>query len=379
MPDKKPIHFRSHVSDPRRLRAMQMRSKVESAIREFFVGQDFLEVRTPLLVKSPGMETHIRPFEVKPFGFDSERCKANSADRTSPFFLPTSPEFAMKKLLVGGLPRIFQICPAFRSEPKSSTHLAEFTMLEWYRTRSDYLAIMDDAEALFRFIAAKLSVNSVKFQGSTIHLESKWPRLFIRDFFRQVTGLDIHTASESDFRKYLRSKGLSSDSSATTASGSKSDSRDSFDSVDSWDDLYFRIWLNVVEPALPKETPCIVYGYPASQAALSVKTADADGYQWAKRFEIYALGLELANAFEELTDADEQVRRFESDMEDRTRFYAGDPNPFPKSPMDDDFISALRQGLPPSGGIALGVDRLVMLFADEPEIQNTFWLEPYTG
>jgi lysyl-tRNA synthetase class 2 len=138
-----------------------------------------------------------------------------------------------------------------------------------------------------------------------------------------------------------------------------------------WDDLYFKIWLNLIEPKLPADRAVFVTRYPASQAALAVIDQDPDGSRWARRFEVYAGGLELGNAFEELTDPIEQRARFTKDMELREKIYGP---AFPKSPLDEGFLKALEEGLPPSGGIAVGVDRMVMLFADENEIDYTQWL-----
>ncbi|RYZ73086.1 MAG: EF-P lysine aminoacylase GenX, partial [Proteobacteria bacterium] len=143
-----------------------------------------------------------------------------------------------------------------------------------------------------------------------------------------------------------------------------------------WDDLYFLIWLNDVEPNLPKDRPLIIYHYPPSQAALAVTEIGDDGNRWAKRFEFYIAGIELGNAFEELTDPIEQRARFENDQKVRRETY-GDT--YPVSPIDEDFLNALAEGMPPSGGIAVGVDRMVQLFANEPELAKTLWLESEPG
>lgn len=337
------MRWTAHTLDPRRVRGVAMRARVESAIREFFGSRGFLETRTPLIVPSPGMEPHIRTFAVM-----------RSASAGSPAgHLPTSPEFAMKRLLVGGLERIFQICPAFRDEPPSSTHEAEFTMLEWYRAYAGLEDIMLDTEELFAGIARMLFGRAaIPFQGQEIDVSTPWPRLRVRDLFVQHAGVDLVAASSRDAlaRECVR-LGLSP---ATE---------------DTWDDLYFRIWLNLIEPRLPRDRALLVTRYPASQAALAVIDSDSDGSRWARRFECYAGGLELGNAFEELTDPIEQRRRFIEDMALRERQYG--PG-FPRSPIDEGFLQALEEGLPPSGGIAVGVDRMVMLFADEPEIRYTF-------
>lgn len=340
----KTLKWMNRVLDPRRLHAVSTRARVEAAIREFFNSRDFIETRTPLLVPSPGMEPHIRPFRI--------------ADHAS--YLPTSPEFAMKRLLAGGLERIFQICPAFRDEPPSITHSPEFTMLEWYRAYAGYEEIMQDTEALFESVAIRLfGEPALSWQGGgngrKISVAAPWPRLRVRDLFRDIAGIDLAAcASAADLARECKRLGLACDLAR-----------------EDWDDLYFKIWLNLIEPKLPQDRAVFVTRYPASQAALAVIDSDPDGSRWARRFEAYAGGLELGNAFEELTDPAEQRRRFEKDMQLRARVYGPD---FPPTPIDEGFISALSEGIPPSGGIAVGVDRMVMLFANEPEIEKTFWL-----
>lgn len=341
------ISWTNRVLDPRRRHAVQIRSQVEREIRSFFLSQDFLEVRTPLLVTCPGMEPHIRPFSVQRTGKSEEEAPTQ--------FLPTSPEFAMKRLLVGGLEKIFQLCPAFRDEPHSVTHRPEFTMLEWYRAYAGYEKIMEDTERLFENLALKLFGRpSLRFQGQEISVKTPWPRLRVRDLFLEKVGIDLsQKSSRAGLAAHCVRLGLKPNPDET------------------WDDLYFKIWLNLIEPQLPQDQAVFVTRYPASQAALSVIDSDPDGSYWARRFEAYAGGLELGNAFEELTDPQEQRRRFIEDMELREQTYGPE---FPKNPLDEGFLSALEEGMPPSGGIAVGVDRMVMLFADEPEIDFTFWI-----
>jgi lysyl-tRNA synthetase class 2 len=319
--------WKSHIQNPRRQHALKVRDKTEAGIRTFFRERGFIETRTPLLVASPGMEPHIRPIEIK--------------TNTSRVFLPTSPEFAMKKLLAGGLTQIFQICPAFRDEPLSTTHHPEFTMLEWYRAHATEHDIKKDTE--------------ITFQGKKISVKTPWPRLRTRDLFKEITEIDlVKSATPQALAKDCARLGIQ-----TSA-------------ADTWDDLYFKIWLNCIEPKLPHDQAVFVTRYPASQAALAVVDKDPDGSLWARRFEAYAGGLELANAFYELTDPIEQRKRFEKDMELRAQTYGPE---FLPNPIDEEFMRALKEGLPPSAGIALGVDRLVMLLADEPEIAYTIWLE----
>jgi lysyl-tRNA synthetase class 2 len=340
----KTLHWNHHVLNPRRIRALDRRAQVEAMIRSFFGSQGFRETRTPLLVPCPGMEPHIRPFRV-----------ASTKNSDSSVFLPTSPEFAMKRLLAGGLEKIFQICPAFRDEPKSSTHHPEFTMLEWYRAYSSYEDMMQDTEALFESIALQLFHQpSLHYQGRDISVQRPWPRFKIRDLFLELAGVDLVTQNSVErLRNSCVQLGID------------------YSETDTWDDLYFRIWLNRIENQLPKNQAVFVTRYPASQAALAVIDSDRDGSKWAKRFEFYIGGLEMGNAFEELTDPIEQRKRFEKDMNLRAEIYGPD---FPKSPIDEGFLDALEEGMPPAAGIAVGVDRMVMLYADESEIEWTTWL-----
>ena len=314
--------------DPRRVRAMEMRARVERGVREFFVARGFREVRTPVLVPCPGMEPHIKPFRVEGAGW-----------------LQTSPEFAMKRLLAAGWERIFQLAPVFRDEPDAPHHRREFLMLEWYRAWAGMEEILVDTEELVAALAREI-FGEARVAG--IDVTPPWPRLRVRDLFASV-GVDL---AGGDLREACRRLHVAA-------------AED-----DSWDDLMQRIWLEKVEPELPADRAVFVVRYPASQAALAVVDADDDGTRWARRFEVYAGGLELANAFEELTDPVEQRRRFAADMELRQAVHRG---AIPVVPMPEELLAALEDGMPPSGGIALGVDRLAMLFAGETDIGWMSW------
>ncbi len=357
------MKWMDHVLDPRRLKAIQVRAQVEAGIRHFFGGEGFTEVRTPLLVPSPGMEPHIAPFRVG--AHSAEHSESLESGAGSQVFLPTSPEFAMKRLLVGGLERIFQLAPSFRNEPVSPSHQPEFTMLEWYRAYAGYEQIMQDTERLFESIAIALFGQPVVvFQGKSISLKTPWPRLQVRDLFLEFAQVDLAACSKAeDLLRHCKRLGLPLSPVANDGGW-----------LPSWDDLYFLIWLNVIEPKLPDNQAVLVTRYPPSQAALSVIDQDPDGTSWAKRFEVYVGGLELGNAFEELTDPVEQRKRFVEDMRLRKLLYGVT---LLESPLDEEFLGALEEGMPPAGGIAVGVDRMVMLFANEPELEKTLWLKPH--
>jgi lysyl-tRNA synthetase class 2 len=206
------------------------RFMIERAIREYFWSLDYEETRTPLLVKSPGMEPHVRPIEVKnPHGKNS-------------VFLPTSPEFAMKKLIAQGMPRIFQICSSFRDEPTSPDHHPEFSMLEFYETHCSLEQLQTRVENLFLFVAQKaLNQSSILFRNQTIDFITPWPRLRVVDLFLNHVQIDLRQHSTSaDLARVCRAHQLMADD------------------HESWNDLYFKLWLNLIEPKLPKDRPVFV-------------------------------------------------------------------------------------------------------------------------
>jgi lysyl-tRNA synthetase class 2 len=324
----------TRILDPRRQRACAARQRLLQAIRAHLTGHGYLETPTPALVSATAQEPHIKPFAV-----------------AGGEFLISSPELAMKRLLVGGLERIFQLAQVFRDEPRSTTHLREFTMLELYAAFCDEHELMREIEALVAQLALDLHGEPrFAFAGRVIDCTPPWPRLPVRALFTSHAGID--PVPGSDLRGACQRLGL----------GTSPD--------DSWDDLYFRLWLERVEPRLPADRPCFVTAYPASQAALAALGADADGTPHARRFEVYAAGLELGNAFYELTDPALQAARFAADLASRRAQHPDWPDP----PIDAAFLAALGEGMPPAAGIAIGVDRLVMLLADEPDIAYTTWL-----
>jgi len=318
------MQLQEAIQNPRRQRAMAVRTQVEKGIRGFFEGRNFLEVQTPILVECPGMEPYINTFKLEEG------------------YLQTSPEFAMKKLLVGGLPKIFQLAPVFRKEPSSNTHKPEFTMLEWYRAPGTYEETMKDTEDLLMTLGENSKASHL--------LKAPFPRYSTSELFLKYTGVDpLAEGAHESLQACCSQHHLSSDSGL------------------SFDDAYYLVWLNLIEPHLP-EQPCFVKDYPVSQAALAKTEQNAKGQTYAKRFELYCNGLELANAFEELTDPMEQRLRFEKDEKIFRQNFGRSPGNY------EPFLAALAQGLPPSSGVALGVDRLVMFLANESEIAFTRWL-----
>jgi len=335
---------------PELLSTYFMREKVVDAIRVFFKQNGFHEVDMPLLAEHPGTEPYLEPFETVLKFNDGEQKRA---------FLLTSPEYGLKKLLVAGVGNVFHIMKVLRNgEGKSEKHNPEFTMIEWYRVDADYTDLMNDCEHLFQFIweqvvgkdpdAQKNGKYVLQYQGKNFDLSSPWERITMADAFQKYAGVDINTfLSETGLLAAAKQKGYAVDDTTT------------------WQEVYDQIFLNEIEPHLGQKKPTIVYDYPASQAALSLKKASDP--RFAERLEFYINGVELGNGFSELTDADEQERRLLEEEKQREKLgktlYTHDP----------DFIDALRAGMPRSAGIAVGIDRTIMLFGNAPTIKETMF------
>jgi len=331
---------------------LERRARVMQGLRAFFAGRDFIEVETPCLQVSPGIEPHLKAFStrwVDPLG---------EADR--PLALHTSPEFAMKKLLVAGMERIFQIARVFRNAECSDTHHPEFTMLEWYRTGATLDDLMAETEDLVRAAARAAGVDCLRRQGRRCDPFQPWERLSLDEAFRIHAGIDLLATAPDP---------LSPDRDHLAAEAARIGV--SVSRFDRWDDIVFKVMMERIEPRIGTTVPTIVHSWPLSLAALARR--DPADPRTAQRFEVYALGLELANAFGELTDAAEQRRRFTADQALQRALY-GDAHP-----LDEEFLAALAHGLPDSVGIALGVDRLIMLLADAPRIDDVLWAPVAVG
>jgi lysyl-tRNA synthetase class 2 len=326
---------------------LEARHRIVAAIRAFFADRDFLEVETPALQVSPGLEPHLH-------AFSTELVDLASGGRHVRH-LHTSPEFAMKKLLVAGLPRIFQLAHVFRNGERGRTHHPEFTMLEWYRTGTGYRDLMDDCEGLLRQAAAAAGGGLFSWQGRTADPAQPFERLTVAAAFERFCGIDLLATVGSDPTRPSLAR------LAAAARGIGVEPHPG----DDWEDLFFRLFLDRIEPHLGVGTPTILHDYPVSMAALS-RPSVADPCV-AERFELYVCGLELANAFGELSDAAEQRRRFAADRARAESLYGR------AYPVDEDFLAALAAGLPDCAGIALGVDRLVMLATGAESIDDILW------
>jgi lysyl-tRNA synthetase class 2 len=279
------------------------RARAQAVIREYFAAEHFLEVETPLRVSAPGVDLHL------------------DAIAAAGGYLITSPELHMKRLLAGGLPRVFQFAKTSRLGELGALHQPEFTLLEWYRAFSELDSVLADTEALVVGVAEAIrgSRSLALPDGRVLTLNPPFPRITVRDAFREHAGI-----------------------------------ADAVDLAHSDEARYFELLVARVEPALARESsPIVLEKYPANQASLA--RLDAHDASVALRFELYAGGVELCNGFDELTDADEQRRRFDADHARRER------EGRPTYPVDESFLAALRAGMPRAGGNALGFDRLLML------------------
>jgi lysyl-tRNA synthetase class 2 len=307
-----------------RMTKLRERARVLSLVRTFFADRDFLEVDTPLLVPSPGLEIHL------------------DAVAAGDGFLITSPEYAMKRLLAAGFEKIFQICKCFRAHESGPHHASEFTMLEWYRAYDGIATIARDTEELVHAVCG----DRVRVGDRLIDVKPPWARMTVRDamlFWADVRVMGDE--SPATLTAVVRAAGIE------VADGL------------AWDDVFFTAWLARVEPVLAKlDHGILIEDWPAPLAALARRKSDDP--RVALRFEAYVGGLELANAFDELTDPVEQEARFR--QEQQVRRERGRP----VYPIDRKLVAALAEGMPPSGGVALGFDRLVMLATGAAHIDD---------
>ena len=320
-----------------RLPLLRRRGMMLQGVRSFFEARGALEVETPYLVPTPGEEVHLRPFRTR-----LERPDGQPSD----IWLHTSPEFAMKRIVADlGLP-VFQLARVWRNGEAGATHAPEFTMLEWYRPGADLAALMDETELLLQ----RLLPPQVERNGEVIRIDAPFERLRMADAFHRHVGADL-LGTTGD------AAALASQAGVALRPG------------EDWEDLFFRLLLDRIEPQIGRTRPTFLTHWPAAQAALARR--DPADPRVALRFELYAGGLELANAFDELTDPVEQAARFAADRSRRLALRGADADA--AWPVDRALIAALSR-LPPCAGIALGFDRLVMLATGAPRIEDVLWL-----
>ena len=319
------------------------RGRIAAAVRAWFSQRDFVEVETATLQVSPGNETHLHAFATEVIGPGGER---------QPLYLRTSPEFACKKLLTAGETRLFDFARVFRNHERGALHHPEFTMLEWYRTKEPYETLIDDCAALISEAARAAGAKQFTFRDKTIDPFAAPERGSVAEAFERHAGIDLLatvTNGQGDRTKLAVAAGKAGVSVAAD---------------DTWGDIFSRILAERVEPHLGVGRATILYEYPLPLAALARAKPGSD--KIAERFELYACGVELANAFGELNDVTEQRARFESAMAEKLRIHNE------RYPVDEDFLAALAV-MPQACGIALGFDRLVMLATHAQRIEQVIW------
>ena len=334
-------------NNPRLKNIYDTRIEIIKLIREFFWSIGFVETDTPIAVKLASQEPYLNPVPVAIHDINSMVHK---------MYLRTSPEYALKKLLAAGYEKIFEIGKCFRDfESFGGNHNTEFTMLEWYRAPGKYQEIMDDTENLFKYIGHKLEIKKLRNREIEIDLNYKWDRLSMKEVWQKYIGVNL-----DDYLEIEPLRNLAKDKKYTVDDSYK------------YEDIFYKIFLNEIEPNLGNATPVFIYDYPVQMTSLS-RLCEYD-HRYAERFELYIGGLELANAYGELTDAEEQKKRLEKDRELRARLGKE------TWPVDSDFIEALASLRPASaeamarqGGIALGVDRMVLLFTGAKDLNEVIF------
>ena len=313
--------LRFHGGKQSLIRRLEIRSQILCSLRKFFSQRDFIEVETPHLLKYAGCEVHIEQFETI----------YRSSEKTIPLYLATSPELYLKRLLGVGLERFYQLGRCFRNGERSAQHNPEFTMIEWYQAFASYEDIMDETEALVAHVWSEV-VGTQSPLWRTVVEERPWRRISVQEAFERWVGVDIGNLRErKGLYKALREVGFSS-----------------ADDKDTWDDLFNKVLIEKIEPNLALGGPSFLYDYPNQLGAMS-KQKEGDG-RWVERVELYLSGIELANGYTELNDPVEQRKRFIQARRSQR-----------DAPIDEDFVSSMERAIPPAGGMALGVDRLVML------------------
>jgi elongation factor P--(R)-beta-lysine ligase len=320
------------------------RAQVSTFVRRWFDAKGFTEVQPATLQASPGNETHLHGFKtglILPDGSPHEA------------YLHTSPEFTMKKLLTAGERQIFTLTSVFRNRERTALHAPEFVMLEWYRAYAPLERLIEDCAAIIALAAHVAGAKRFMYRDREANPFDAPERLTVRDAFWRYAGIDIYDSLPINGR---------TDAETLARQAKGSGVRIAPD--DDWSDIFSRLLTERVEPNLGRGRPTILHAYPASEAALA-RVSPVDP-RVAERFELYCCGVELANAFHELRDPDEQRRRFADEMEKRQRIFGA------SYPIDKDFLDALAD-MPQASGAALGFDRLIMLATGAERVESVQW------
>ena len=323
--------------------ALRARARIKEAVRRYFLVEGFTEVETPALQVSPGHETHVSAFRTQGIGSDG---------LVTPLTLHTSPELTCKKLLAAGMDRLFTLAPVYRNRERGRLHHPEFLMLEWYRAGEPLEALIADAAMLLRSAATIAGTGRLRHRDLVCDPYLAPEILPVCEAFRRHAGVDLATMLPPAPDSFGRLAAAVRDHDLRVAAD------------DTWSDLFSKILSAIVEPRLGIGRPTFLTRYPASEAALA--RLCPDDIRFAERFELYCCGVEVANAFGELTDPDEQRRRFVEAEDERERIYGE------RLALDEDFFAALAI-MPESCGIALGFDRLVMLATGADDVAAVMW------
>ncbi|HWM45455.1 MAG TPA: EF-P lysine aminoacylase EpmA [Xanthobacteraceae bacterium] len=319
------------------------RGRMTAALRAYFAGQGFIEVEAGILQVSPGNEAHLHAFRTE--------LTTPAGERRS-LYLHTSPEFACKKLVAAGERRIFDFARVFRNRERGALHHPEFTLLEWYRAEESYDVLIEDCAAILACAAKVAGAKRFSFRGREADPFASPQRITVAQAFGEFAGIDLLATLADD----------QADRDALARQAQAARIEVAVD--DTWSDIFSRILVERIEPRLGIGRATILDEYPAVEAALARRKPQDP--RVAERFELYMCGVELANAFGELTDAVEQRRRFEAEMAEKVRVHGE------RYPIDEDFLAALAH-MPPACGIALGFDRLVMLATGAARIDQVIW------
>jgi len=321
------------------------RAAITRSVRAWFDTEGFAEVETGILQVSPGNEIHLHAPRTELVGPHGKRATR---------YLRTSPEFACKKLLAAGESRIFEFARVFRDRERGDLHLPELTMLEWYRAHAPYDALMADTVVVIAHAARASGIGRFSFRGRTADPFVEPELLTVAAAFERFAGIDL-----------LATVVAGEGNRAALALAAQHKVRIADD--DTWSDIFSKVLVEHIEPHLGQGRLTVLFEYPTPEAALArVKASDP---RVAERFEVYACGVELANGFGELTDADEQRRRFHLAMDEKARRYGE------RYPLDEDFLAAVAH-MPDASGVALGFDRLVMLASGAERLDQVVWTPP---
>jgi len=342
MPHVPPSPFWTPEIHADRRPILMARGRIVSSLRAWFAARDFVEVETASLRISPGNETHLHAFATSLITTDGSGAR---------LYLRTSPEFSCKKLLAAGEQRIVEFARSFRNRERGALHHPEFTLLEWYRAGEPYQVLINDCIAIAREAADVAQTRQFSFRGCTADPFADPERLTVAQAFVRFAGIDVLATLAGDVADRDRLARAAQDAGIRIAAD------------DRWADIFSRVLVERIEPNLGSGHITILDEYPAVLSALAKRTRDP---RLAERFEVYVCGAELANGFGELTDPVEQRRQLEREMAEKERRYGE------RYPVDEDFLAALAH-MPQASGVALGLDRLVMLATGASRIDQVLW------